>query len=122
VAKRVGTQTWAPPGRDRAQQVDPGRRRQRHGHLTRSLASGSYLAISHATHDGRNASAVRAAVKVYSRVARSHTRGHEAVHAFFAGLDLLEPGLLFIPRWPPDGSELFSDHPERSMGYAGRKP
>jgi hypothetical protein len=93
--------------------------------LARPLVSGSCLAISHATIDDQPRSAAEAVRRVYTRAtAPVKLRGHAEVAGFFDGFDLVEPGLVFIPRWRPDGSGPFSDEPERSMSYGGvgRKP
>ena len=41
---------------------------------------------------------------------------------FFAGFDMAEPGLVYLPLWRPDGAT--PEHPERAWFYAGvgRKP
>jgi hypothetical protein len=93
--------------------------------LTRPMASGSYLTISHTTFDHRSASAVKAIQRLYSRTtAPGSIRGHAEIRAFFNGFDLLEPGLVFTPQWRPDRPAPFVDQPERSGTYAGvgRKP
>jgi hypothetical protein len=93
--------------------------------LTRPLVSGSYLTISHGTYDQRPASEVKAIRKLYTRATAPATpRGHAEIRAFFDGFDLVEPGLVFLPQWRPDGPGPLSDHPERSLNYAGvgRKP
>ena len=36
---------------------------------------------------------------------------------FFDGFDLVEPGLVYLPLWRPDGP--VPDHPERAWFYAG---
>jgi hypothetical protein len=43
----------------------------------------------------------------------------------FDGLELVEPGLVWIPQWrPTTRTDLYYDDPETSSGYAGvaRKP
>jgi hypothetical protein len=93
--------------------------------LTRPLGSGSYLTISHITFDEQSASAVKAIRRLFTgATASSNPRGHAEIRAFFDGFDLLDPGLVFIPQWRPDGPGPFSDQPERSWGYVGvgRKP
>jgi hypothetical protein len=93
--------------------------------LTRPLVSGSYLTISHATSDNRNASSVEAVRSLFTRAtAPVNARGHAEISGFFDGFDLVEPGLVYFPQWRPDRRESFSDHPERSLGYVGvgRRP
>jgi hypothetical protein len=93
--------------------------------LTRPLVPGSYLTITHGTYDHQPPSAVEAIRKLYTRAtAPSNLRDHAATRAFFDGFDLLEPGLVFTPRWRPDGPAPFIDQPERSWAYGGvgRRP
>jgi hypothetical protein len=93
--------------------------------LTRDLVPGSYLAISHTTFDEQTASAVETVRRLYTRAAApALPRGHAAIHAFFDGFELVEPGVVFNPRWRPDGPAPFTHQPERSWMYAGvgRKP
>jgi SAM-dependent methyltransferase len=93
--------------------------------LARRLAPGSYLAISHGTTDSQSTAAIDAGRRLYTRAtAPIRLRGHAEIRTFFDGFDLVEPGVVFIPRWRPDGPGPFTDHPERSWMYAGvaRKP
>jgi hypothetical protein len=93
--------------------------------LMAAFPSGSHLTISHGTMDGRSTQVADAVEKLYSRAsAPGRPREHAAVEAFFDGFELLEPGLVHIPLWRPDGSDILADHPEQSWGYAGmaRKP
>jgi S-adenosyl methyltransferase len=68
-----------------------------------ALPAGSYLALSHATADFRPAVAQSAAA-VYDQATSPVTlRSHAQIAAFFDGWDLLEPGLVQVPLWRPDG-------------------
>ena len=73
--------------------------------LRDALAPGSYLVISHGTEEGRP-DVAKAAEKVYQRgvSANIHMRPRADILRFFAGFDLLEPGLVEIPYWRPDSS------------------
>lgn len=92
--------------------------------LREALAPGSYLALSHATGDFRAEAASRA-VAVYDRATSTATlRGRNQIAAYFGGFDLVEPGLVQVPLWRPDGKP-----PGRSTlskiwiyGGVGRKP
>jgi hypothetical protein len=85
-----------------------------------ALPRGSYLTISHGTMDGRSTQVADAVEKLYSRAsAPGRPRERAAVEAFFDGFELLDPGLVHIPLWRPDGPDILSDHPEQSWGYAG---
>ena len=37
----------------------------------------------------------------------------------FAGFDLVEPGLVYLPLWHPDSPDDVDEHPERANIYAG---
>jgi len=93
------------------------------------IAPGSYLAISHVTHEGTldATTDVRARMTdLYAQTTNAiHPRTHAEISAFFEGFALVEPGLVYTPLWRPDGpDDLFFDQPERSSIYAGvgRKP
>jgi hypothetical protein len=52
-------------------------------------------------------------------------RSRAEIGAFFAGLELVEPGLVPVPLWRPEGpDDLLLDEPGRSNGFVGvgRKP
>jgi SAM-dependent methyltransferase len=69
--------------------------------LREALAPGSYVVISHGTTDGQ-APGVAEAMGHYSQTtAPFQPRGHAAVEAFFAGLELVDPGLVRVPLWRP---------------------
>jgi SAM-dependent methyltransferase len=70
--------------------------------LRDALAPGSYLVISHGTTEGKPEVA-HAAEKVYQRgVAASLVmRSRPDILRFFDGFELVEPGLVEIPRWRP---------------------
>jgi hypothetical protein len=90
------------------------------------LPAGSYLAVSHVAADGE-AKNLGAAVQVYDQNTHNQPfpRTHDEVLSFFAGFDLVEPGLVGCPMWRPDGMGGISDDPGiNSLPYAGvaRKP
>ncbi|QKV91739.1 SAM-dependent methyltransferase [Streptomyces sp. NA02950] len=69
--------------------------------LTRSMTSGSQLAISHGTtgFHGRD----QVADEVHRKsTARLSPRRHDEILPFFAGVELLDPGLVRVPRRRPD--------------------
>jgi hypothetical protein len=54
-----------------------------------------------------------------------HFRSRDEIGKLFAGLTLVEPGLVFLPQWHPEGpDEIFFDQPARAATYGavGRKP
>lgn len=97
---------------------------ERPGDLVKQYAAamtpGSYLVLSHGTLDGRSSKVVEAVQKLYSRAsAPGKPRDHASVEAFFDGFELLEPGLVHIPLWRPDESDIPVENAEHSVGYAG---
>jgi hypothetical protein len=84
------------------------------------VVPGSYLAITHATNETRPTLA-QEHEQLYARTPTPlRTRSRAAISRFFDGFELIEPGLVFMPLWRPDGSfEVFADDPERSSGFAG---
>jgi hypothetical protein len=69
-----------------------------------ALPAGSYLALSHGTSDFHPKDAVREGTRVYDRAtAPLVLRSYERIASLFAGFDLVEPGLVQVPVWHPDG-------------------
>ena len=70
--------------------------------LLAELPAGSYLALSHLTGDFDPA-AWEGVAAVYRRSGVTmQVRPLAAVERFFTGLDLLDPGVVSLPRWRPD--------------------
>ena len=68
-----------------------------------ALPPGSYLALSHGTADFRPQAAQQAAA-VYNQATSAATlRSHAQIAALFEGWDLVEPGLVQVPLWRPEG-------------------
>ncbi|MEU8826935.1 SAM-dependent methyltransferase [Streptomyces sp. NPDC048636] len=68
--------------------------------LTGPMTSGGHLVISHGTTDFHGH--VQVADEVYRKsTARLSLRRHEEILPFFDGFDLLDPGLVRVPRWRP---------------------
>ena len=64
-------------------------------------ASGSHLVLSHGTHDVRSRQTAQVS-DLYKRAAIPLiTRSKCEIDAFFVGLELVEPGLVFAPQWRP---------------------
>lgn len=73
--------------------------------LRDALPPGSHLVLSHATGDFHSERAPQVA-EVYKKATASLTpRTHAQVLEFFKGYDLLEPGLVQVPLWHPEGPE-----------------
>jgi O-methyltransferase involved in polyketide biosynthesis len=91
-----------------------------------ALVPDSYIAISHPTDDKTPPEQSERAEKLYAAIgAPVRVRSYNEVERFFDGLELVEPGLVHIPLWRPEGpDDLFLRNPELSGYYAGvgRKP
>ncbi|MFC6086760.1 SAM-dependent methyltransferase [Sphaerisporangium aureirubrum] len=85
---------------------------------------GSHLVVSHAVLDSRP-KAADGVVPVYQRVFRRSedaSRTREQVQGFFDGLEMLDPGLVYIRQWRPENA-LAARQAERiwMVGGVGRK-
>jgi SAM-dependent methyltransferase len=79
-----------------------------------SVAGGSYLALSHFTHDF-----AFERVSLAAEEARGFfPRGRDAIEEMFNGRPLVDPGLVTVSRWRPDGSNPGYD-PARVWAYGG---
>jgi SAM-dependent methyltransferase len=91
-----------------------------------ALVPGSFIAISHPTPDETPPEQAEKAEKLYAAIGTPvRVRSYNEVGRFFEGLELLEPGLVHIPLWRPEGpDDLFLENPELSGYYGGigRKP
>jgi len=90
-----------------------------------TVAAGSYLTISHATADSRPE--VMGKLQAITRripTTRASPRSHERIGTFFAGFELVDPGLVWVPQWRPDPDDEPNPQPERTVTYGGvgRKP
>jgi hypothetical protein len=75
-------------------------------HYKAALPPGSLLIVSHATADlVDDPEASRAVVRTYTGAGVSLTvRSRERVREFFSGWDLVEPGVVPVSEWRPDGN------------------
>lgn len=90
--------------------------------LKEAMAPGSYLVISHGTQDFNPERAAHA-VSFYEKASAPFVlRREDEVAALFDGVQMVEPGLVRLPLWRPDGE--LPDNAERVWLYAGvgRKP
>ncbi len=89
--------------------------------LRDALAPGSYIAISHSTYENVPREIIEQTTKLYAEAAYPFKpRSRTQMQQFFAGLEWVEPGLVYAPRWWPEGpDDVFLDQPERSMLLAG---
>jgi hypothetical protein len=92
--------------------------------LREAVVPGSFLAISHVTHEGRPAVARQAEEIYQSRANQGVLRSHAEITRFFGDFTLVEPGLVYLPLWRPDSPSDVDGSPERYTTYAGvgRKP
>ena len=90
--------------------------------LMDALPSGSYLALTHATADFNREEAGSAVASSEQGGIPFAMRGQAAVAAFFDGLDLVDPGVVPLPAWHPEGA--LPDEPRAVYFYGavGRKP
>jgi hypothetical protein len=87
--------------------------------LRAAIAPGSYIAISHASFEGRPAES-ESHTRLYSRTPTPMMmRSRADVERFFEGLHLVEPGVVYLPLWRPESPDDVDEHPERFTGFAG---
>jgi SAM-dependent methyltransferase len=96
-------------------------------HIVRTLRDaivpGSYISISHAVSDIRPQATAKLASLYQDRMAvsgprRANLRTRAEVTPYFEGLELVEPGLVYLGEWRPDGEP---GKPIWSVGGVGRK-
>lgn len=88
--------------------------------LSDALAPGSYLAISHAA-DELMPEFRGPLERLYTQTPTPvKLRSRAVIERFFHDLQLVEPGLVYVPAWWPEGQDdLFVDQPQRSNSYGG---
>ncbi|KDN76125.1 hypothetical protein DF19_21590 [Streptomyces olindensis] len=89
--------------------------------LREALAPGSLLVLTHASYEGIPLPQERAggAVDVYEDIRNPLImRSREEIARFFEGYDMVEPGLVAMPRWRPDTAPEDED-PYAFSGFAG---
>jgi hypothetical protein len=64
------------------------------------LAPGSYMQLTHFSDSSPQAMANEQVLR--QSLGRGQTRSREQIARFFDGLDLVEPGLVYLPEWRPD--------------------
>ncbi len=83
------------------------------------LAPGSYLVVTHASAEGRSEEAGQLS-ELYRRTPTPiNLRSRSEVMRFFDGLELVDPGLVWLPQWRPDGDSDVDTPPELMGGFAG---
>jgi hypothetical protein len=93
--------------------------------LLDALPPGSHLVVSHPASDIA-AEQVAKSMRVYNERADAHAgatpRTYDEVTRFFRGTDLLEPGVVELPRWRPDGDTVTPSAPLPMWCGVGRTP
>jgi hypothetical protein len=102
------------------------------GQLVDALAPGSYLVLSHAAAetylpeaDQESITASTDQLKVAERIYTKRTttpgmlRTRAETAQFFTGLDLLDPGVVWLQEWRPDGATELADDPRSNGSWAG---
>ena len=90
--------------------------------LMAQLPAGSYLAISHPAIDIAPGQA-EAQRRYNERVSTPQTlRGHDQVARFFEGLELVEPGLVYVHAWRPGEFDTAPEGATSAWGGVARKP
>jgi O-methyltransferase involved in polyketide biosynthesis len=91
--------------------------------LVEALPSGSYVALTHSTNAIRGAAADEA-VRVWNEGGSTPMvlRGPEQIARFFDRVDLLEPGIVSLPRWRPHEADLATVSELDEFCAVGRKP
>ncbi|HEX5201004.1 SAM-dependent methyltransferase [Paractinoplanes rhizophilus] len=94
--------------------------------LLAGLPSGSYLALSHLTGDFRPEAWEKIAEVYRKQGVTMQVRSRPEVERFFAGLDVVDPGLQVLPAWRPDLGEPTVPPPSDAQvsvyGAVARKP
>ncbi|MDP9866473.1 MULTISPECIES: SAM-dependent methyltransferase [Streptosporangium] len=91
--------------------------------LRDAMPPGSYLVLSHGTRESR-AEAVDRGTKVYERANSPLVlRSRQEILNLFDGFELMDPGLVWLPEWRPDGQPPHDDPSQALiMCGVGRKP
>ncbi|MFC4494210.1 SAM-dependent methyltransferase [Streptomyces ovatisporus] len=92
--------------------------------LMEPLAPGSHLVISHGTEDPEETEVSERAAEYYrTNVSDGQARPYGTILSLFDGLDLVEPGLVPVTRWRPDGeAPELPDNKALILGGVARKP
>ena len=91
--------------------------------LMAAVPPGSYLAIAHPASDVATEQMARSMGDYNKQAAAPVTaRSHAEVCHFFAGLDLLEPGVVQLHRWRPGTADVGQGRELANYGGVGRKP
>ena len=89
--------------------------------MNTSMVPGSYLVVSHYSKDGAPSETVAQIIKLSAGAGSpSVSRNFAEVSRLFDGYELVEPGIVRIPLWHPEGpDDILLEQPERAMGFCG---
>jgi hypothetical protein len=90
--------------------------------LMAALPAGSYLVLSRITADYEPERWEQFAAVMRGQGITTRLRSQPQVTGFFAGLDLVDPGVVPILRWRPDSEPSFTDAQVALYGGVARKP
>lgn len=94
--------------------------------LRDALPPGSYVVLSHGTVERLPAATRDQLLRLYAGTSQPvRPRSRAEIETYFEGLELVEPGLVYVPDWrPEEDGDLLRDRPAHSIGFAGvaRKP
>lgn len=92
------------------------------GAYKRALAPGSYLQFTHFADESAEAKANEAVLK--QALGRGQVRSREEISRFFDGLEIVQPGLVYLPLWRPDEAVAEPLEPGSTLMLTGvgRKP
>ena len=77
--------------------------------LRRATSPGSFLVISHATNENIPADVHAQMTRLYSRTSSQLVgRTRDQIARYFDGLEMVEPGLVYLPRWHPEATRICS--------------
>ncbi|MFJ2033393.1 SAM-dependent methyltransferase [Streptosporangium sp. NPDC087985] len=89
--------------------------------LRDAMPPGSYLILSHGTHEGRLEAADKGS-KIYERANSPLVlRSRQEILDLFDGFELVDPGFVWLPEWRPDGSPPADPSQALIMCGVGRK-
>jgi hypothetical protein len=85
-----------------------------------AVAPGSYLAVSHGTMDEAPQEQFAQMLALYQQTDKpGKARSRADIVRLLHAIDLVEPGLVFAPRWRPESAhEIFFEQPERAFMLA----
>jgi len=102
------------------------------GTLVDALAPGSHLVVSHAAAETylpetelatitASTEQLKAAERIYTKKTTTPgmLRTRAEIERFFSRLELLDPGVVWLQEWRPDGSTALADDPRSNGSWAG---